>query len=202
MSQDSLTQQISFPRSAQSDVEVLAAPDRAAPAAAALLGWDGAVLPAGVLVGRRVAVVAELIPAAHEQRVATGWGPVTDRITVTTWSWPEMTQHIPPLAVRLHGVIAPARHWRTGLSGAVPFARLCATALLLPPDIARDVECLRRADQYGLSVLATATMSDLDPDAVDLVQPGRPGPVRPVGLTAGGRLVHELVYEQILATLN
>jgi hypothetical protein len=202
VSQDSLTQQIGCPSTAQGGVEILAAPDHAAPAAAALLDWDGLVLPAGVLVGRRVAVVAELIPADHEQRVATGWGPVTDRITVTTWSWPESRQQVPPIAVRLRGVIAPARHWRTGLAGAVPFSGLCATAVLLPPDVARDVECLRRADQYGSSVLATAGMSDMDPEAVDLVQPGRPGAVRPVGLTAGGRLVHELVYEQLLATLN
>ncbi|MPZ67621.1 MAG: hypothetical protein GEU83_19715 [Pseudonocardiaceae bacterium] len=201
MSQDSLTQQINCPLTV-SGAEILTAPDRAAPEAAALLGWDGVVLPAGVLVGRRVAVAAELIPAAHEYRTTTGWGPVTDRLSVTTWSWPEMTQQVPPVAVRLHGVIAPARHWRTGLAGAVPFAGLCATAMLLPPDVGRDVECLRRADQYGCSVLATTEVSDVDPDAVDLVQPGRSGPALPAGLTPGGRLVHELVYEQLLATVS
>lgn len=201
MSQDSLTQQIDCPL-VMSGAEVLTAPDRAAPEAAAVIGWDGVVLPAGVLVGRRVAVVAELIPWAHEHRVASGWGPVTDRLSVTTWSWPETTQHVPPVAVRLRGVIAPARHWRTGLAGAVPFGGLCATALLLPPEVGRDAECRRRADRYGVSVLVTATESDVDPDAVDLVQPGRPGPVSPTGSTAGSRLVHERVYEQLLATLN
>lgn len=201
MSQDSLTQQFDCPLTL-SGAEVLTPPDRAAPEAAALLGWDGVVLPAGVLVGRRVAVVAELIGAAHEYRTATGWGPVTDRLSVTTWTWPEMTQQVPPVAVRLRGVIAPARHWPTGLAGAVPFVGLCATALLLPADVGRDVECLRRADQYGCAVLATTGASDVDPDAVDLVQPGRCGLASPAGLTAGGRLVHELVYEQLLATVN
>lgn len=201
MSQDSLIQQLNCPLT-MSGAEVLTAPDRAVPEAAALLGWDGVVLPAGVLVGRRVAVVAEVIPAAHEYRTATGWGPVTDRLSVTTWSWPEMIKQVPPVAVRLHGVIAPARHWRTGLAGAVPFAGLCATAMLLPSDVGRDVECLRRADQYGCSVLATTGVSDVDPDAVDLVQRGRSVIPPPAGLTAGGRLVHELVYEQLLATMN
>lgn len=201
MSQDSLTQQIGCPLTL-SGAEILTTPDSAVPEAAAVLGWDGVVLPVGVLVGRRVAVVAELLPAAHEYRVATGWGPVTDRLSVTTWTWPEMTQQVPPVAVRLRGVIAPARHWRTGLAGAVPFAGLCATAMLLPADIGRDVECLRCADRYGCSVLVTAGVSDVDPDAVDLVQPGRSGPASPAGLTAGSRLVHELVYEQLLARLN
>lgn len=204
MSQDSLTQQIDCPLPL-SGAEILTAPDHAVPEAAVVLGWDGVVLPAGVLVGRRVAVVAELIPAAHEYRIATGWGAVTDRLTVTSWSWPENTQPVPPVAVVLRGVIAPARHWRTGLAGAVPFTGLCATALLLPPDVGRDVECLRRADRYGCSVLATTGVSDVDPDAVDLVVPGRPGhaaPGSPAGLSAGGRLVHELVYEQLLDTVN
>ncbi len=201
MPQDSLTRQVGCPLTLQSGVEVLAAPDHAVPAAAAMLGWDGVVLPAGVLLGRRVAVVADLIPAAHEYRAGLGWGPVTDRLSVTTWTWPETTQQVPPVAVRLRGVIAPARHWRTGLAGAVPFAELCATALLLPADVARDAGCLRSADRYGPAVLATAGLSDVDPDAVDLVTPGRPGPVAPA-LTAGGRLVHELVYEQLLTTVN
>jgi hypothetical protein len=202
VAQDSLTQQVGCPLTLQSGVEVLAAPDHAAPAAAAMLGWDGVVLPAGVLLGRRVAAVAELVPAAHEYRVGNGWGPVTDRLSVTTWTWPESTQQVPPVAVRLHGVIAPARHWRTGLAGAVPFAGLCPTAVLLPPDVARDAGCLRGADRYGPAVLATAGLSDVDPDAVDLVQSGRSVPSSPGVLAAGGRLVHELVYEQLLATVN
>ncbi|MQA15684.1 MAG: hypothetical protein GEV09_16430 [Pseudonocardiaceae bacterium] len=167
-----------------------------------MLGWDGAVLPAAVLVGRRVVVVAELNRAAHEFRAATGWGPVTDRMSVATWSWPEMADRVPPAAVRLRGVIAPARHWRSGLAGAVPFTGLCATALLLPPGIARDTGCLRYADHYGCSVLATTAASDVDDDDVDVVRAGRPGPVGSAGSTTTSRWVHEVVYEQLLAELD
>ena len=180
-------------------VEVLAAPDHLVAAAVTVLGWDGAVLPPVLLLGRRVVVVAELDGLAHSQRIATGWAPVTDRTSVSTWHWPEMAHLVPPPAVQLRGLVAPARHWRTGLAAAGPFTGLCATAMLLPADVARDAQCLRQADRFGPTVVATAGVSDVDPDAVDVVQPGRPGPMPCTRPPVVSRWVHEVVYEQLLA---
>jgi hypothetical protein len=151
-----------------------------------------------VLLGRRVVVVARLLVEVHEQRVKTGWGPVTDRVSVATWSWPEMQPLVPSPAVTLSGVIAPARHWRTGLTSAAPFAALCPTALLLPAPIARAVECLNRAEHYGPAVLAAAGPDDPDPAAVDVVHPGRPRPNLVRFPTPTSRWVHEMVYAQLL----
>lgn len=182
---------------ATDEVEVLSTPEHLAPAAAAALGWDGAVLPAAVLLGRRVVVVAELDAGVHVQRMSTGWGPVTDRVSVATWDWPELAASAPEPAVRLRGVLAPARHWRTALAGAVPFAGLCPTAVLLPADVARDADCLLHAAHYGPSVVAAAGSHDLDPEAVDVVRSGRPGPAVPRP-SAVRRWVHELVYAALL----
>jgi hypothetical protein len=180
-------------------VEVLSAPDHLAHAAVDALGWEGVVLAPIVLLGRRVAVVANLIDEAHQQRVSSGWGPVTDRVSVSTWNWSEMQYFVPPPAVSLRGVIAPARHWRTGLTGAAPFTSLCATALLLPAHIARNVECLTHAEYYGPAVLAAAGPDDVDPEAVDVVHAGCPGPVTTLYPAATSRWVHELVYDRLLA---
>jgi hypothetical protein len=180
-------------------VEVLSAPDHLARAAVGALGWGGVALPPMVLLGRRVVVVANLIDEVHERRISSGWGPVTDRVSVSTWDWPEMQHLAPPPAVQLSGVIAPARHWRTGLTGAAPFAGLCATALLLPAHIARNVECLTHAEYYGPTVLAAAGPDDVDPEAVDVVYAGCPGPVATRRPAATGQWVHELVYDRLLA---
>lgn len=180
------------------DAEVLCAPEHLADAAAGALGWDGVVLPAAALLGRRVVVVAELIADVHEQRRKSGWGPVTDRVSVSLWDWPEMRHLTPPAAVRLRGVLAPARHWRTGLAGTAPFAGVCATAVLLPAHIARAAECLSHAAHHGPTVLAAAGPHDIEPDAVDVVQVGRPGPTAPAPATVVSRWLHELVYDRLL----
>ena len=180
------------------DAEVLCAPEYLAGAAVKALGWNGTVLPPAALLGRRVAVVAELLDEVHERRVASGWGPVTDRVSVSTWHWPEMAHLVPPPAVRLCGVLAPARHWRTGLAGTAPFAGLCATALLLPAHIARDLQCRTHAGRYGPTVVAAAGPDDLDPDAVDVVQPGRLMPAAATRSNPINRWVHEVVYDRLL----
>lgn len=180
-------------------VEVLSAPDHLARAAASALGWDGVVLPPMVLLGRRVVVVASLLGEVHERRLNSGWRPVTDRVSVSTWEWPEMRQLVPAPAVRLNGIIAPARHWRTGLTGAAPFAGLCPTALLLPAHIARNVECLSHAEYYGPTVLAAAGPHDVDPDAVDVVHVGRTRAVATTPSTVTTRWVYEMVYDRLLA---
>ncbi len=179
--------------------EVLSAPDHLACVGAGALGWDGVVLPPMVLLGRRVVAVATLLDDVHERRIRSGWGPVTDRVSVSTWDWPELRHLAPPPAVTLSGIIAPARHWRTGLTGAAPFAGLCPTALLLPAHIARNVECLTHAEYYGPTVLAAAGPHDVDPDAVDVVHVGRTRPVTTTPATATTRWVYEMVYDRLLA---
>jgi hypothetical protein len=185
---------------ADDTVEVLSAPDHLAQAAAGALGWDGVVLPPMVVLGRRVVAVANLIGDVHERRISSGWGPVTDRVSVSTWDWPEMKHLAPTPAVQLRGIIAPARHWRTGLTGAAPFAGLCPTALLLPAHIARNVECLTHAEYYGPTVLAAAGQHDVDPDAVDVVHVGRTRPAAgTTSANATSRWVHEVVYARLLS---
>ncbi|MGB6165757.1 MAG: hypothetical protein WBF75_24905 [Pseudonocardiaceae bacterium] len=179
--------------------EVLSAPDHLACVGVGALGWDGVVLPPMVLLGRRVVAVATLLDDVHERRISSGWGPVTDRVSVSTWDWPELRHLAPPPAVTLSGIIAPARHWRTGLTGAAPFAGLCPTALLLPAHIARNVECLTHAEYYGPTVLAAAGPHDVDPDAVDVVHVGRTRPVATTPATATTRWVYEMVYDRLLA---
>jgi hypothetical protein len=178
--------------------EVLCAPDHLAGAAVRALGWEGVVLPPAAALGRRVVVVAELLTDVHEQRIAAGWPPVTDRTSVSTWHWPEMERLVPQSAVRLSGVLAPARHWRTGLAGTAPFVGLCPTALLLPSDVARDGECLSYAARYGPTVVAAAGPHDLDQDAVDVVQPGQRNAMPSAQPNAVGRWVHELVYDRLV----
>ncbi len=180
-------------------VEVLSAPDHLACAAVDALGWDGVALPPMILLGRRVVVIANLLSDVHERRIRSGWGPVTDRVSVSTWNWPEMQHLVPAPAVQLSGIIAPARHWRTGLTGAAPFAGLCPTALLLPAHIARNVECLRHAEYYGPTVLAAAGPHDIDPDAVDVVHVGRSCRVATTRPNVTTRWVHEIVYDRLLA---
>lgn len=180
------------------EAEVLSAPEHLVGAAVDALGWAGTVLPPAALLGRRVVVVADLLEEVHELRIAAGWGPVTDRMSVSTWDWPEMAHLAPAPAVRLHGVVAPARHWRTGLAGTAPFAGLCPTALLLPAHIARDATCLDRAGQHGSAVIAVAGPYDLDPDAVDVVRTGRSGPVQTIQPNKISRWVHEVAYDQLL----
>ncbi|MGH3721067.1 MAG: hypothetical protein ACRDRI_19910 [Pseudonocardiaceae bacterium] len=180
--------------------EVLSAPDHLARVAADALGWRGVVLPPMVLLGRRVVAVATILGDVHERRISSGWGPVTDRVSVSTWDWPEMRHLAPEPAVRLSGIIAPARHWRTGLTGAAPFAELCRTALLLPAHIARNVECLRHAEYHGPTVLAAAGPHDVDPEAVDVVHVGRCLPAATSPPTTTSRWVHEMVYDRLLTT--
>lgn len=194
MTQDSATQAFPPPAlPADSAVEIRTIPEHLAPLAVLALGWHGTVLPPISLLGRRVVVVAELVSSAHTERVAAGWPPVLDRTTVSTWDWPEMQQQVPPPAARLVGVIAAARHWRTGLFGASAFSGICATATVLPADVARSAECRRAAERFGVSVVATA-----EGDDVDLVQPGRPGPAGIARCSAASRWVNEVIYERLL----
>lgn len=171
-----------------------------AAAAAVRLGWHGVVLPEMVLMGRKVIVVAELLADAHAERLCLGAGPETDRTTVSTWVWPEMDGRVPPTAIRIVGVLAVARHWRTALASAVPFARFGNAAAVLPTSVVFThdylVNCLPRVRRYGVSVLLADEESQLSTDVA-----GRNETV-PVEDTATTRWVNELVYEQVLATAS
>jgi hypothetical protein len=72
--------------------------------------------------------------------------------------------------------------------------------LLLPANIARNVECLTHAEYYGPTVLAASGPHDIDPEAVDVVHVGRTHRVvATTPPTATTRWVHEMVYDRLLA---
>ncbi|EHR48527.1 hypothetical protein SacmaDRAFT_0217 [Saccharomonospora marina XMU15] len=178
-------------------VELPADPDRLAREAAARLGWDGVVLPHRKLFGRHVSVVARLRSEAHAERIAIGVEPVTDRATVATWTWPELAPTAPPAAVRVVGVLAVARHWRTGMAAAVPFARYGEAAMVLPTSAALSHDyvdnCLPRARAYGLGVVTADEDVTMELDLasrVDRITLGE-DPV--------SRWINEMAYEQLLA---
>ncbi|WP_188987121.1 hypothetical protein [Saccharopolyspora thermophila] len=163
------------------------------------LCWSGSVLPPVKLLGRHIIAVAELLPDAHAERLCFGSGPVLDRAEIATWVWPEMDGRVPPPAARITGVLAPARHWRSALTAAVPFARFTSAAIVVPrhvavaPDFAAT--CLFRARQFGIAVLSA------DGDSVQEELPGRCfDDAPPVAHTAVSRWVNEVIYQQLLAS--
>ncbi|WP_019813601.1 hypothetical protein [Saccharomonospora saliphila] len=166
--------------------------------AAPLLGWQGCVLPQMTLFGRRVFVVARLRPDAHAERIATGVGPVTDKATVATWTWPELSAIAPQPAVRISGVLAVARHWRTGMATTVPFARYGEAAMVLPSSttLSHDYvdHCLPRARMYGLGVVGADETAHVDLDL------GCSDDRITLGDDEVWRWVNEMVYERLLAT--
>lgn len=179
-------------------VELPAGPDQLARDAAVQLGWDGVVLPQLTLFGRRVFVVATLRAEMHAERIAIGVGPVTDRETVATWVWPELASIAPPAAVRITGVLAVVRHWRTGMAATVPFARYGEAALVLPSSVTLSHDyvdnCLPRVRSYGLGVVTADNDANTCLDLA--VRIGR----FPFGEDAISRWVNEMAYEQLLAT--
>jgi hypothetical protein len=181
-------------------VELPAPVEQLASSAASRMGWHGNVLAPMTLLGRKVVAVAQLRPDSHAERICLDYPPVTDRTTVATWIWPELAPTAPPPAVDIVGVLGVARHWRTALASTVVFANYCDTGIVLPWTVAMTQDylsgCLPRAARYGVSVLTA------DPDAeVNLDQPGRQEPLI-VEETAISRWVNELVYEQLLITMD
>ena len=188
----------SMPSRVVPPIELPASIDELARAAAAQLGWNGVVLPETTILGRKVCVVAKLRTDVHAERIAMGTGPVTDRATVDTWTWPELAGTAPAPAAEIVGVLAVARHWRTAMASAVPFARYGEAAMVLPSPAVLTEDyvgnCLPRARAYGLAVVTA------DPNAVvDLDLEGRSERVvladDPVS-----RLINEYVYDQLLRT--
>ncbi|RCW47262.1 hypothetical protein DFQ14_101611 [Halopolyspora algeriensis] len=162
------------------------------------LGWPGSVLAPMKLMGRRVVPVAELLPDAHAERLCVGSAPVLDRAEVATWVWPEMVDRVPPPAARVTGVLAPARHWRSALTAAVPFARFTNAAIVVPRSVSdgRDFvsACLIRARQFGVAVLSADAESvrvELEGRSFEDAPPAEP--------TAVSRWVSEVAYDRLLA---
>lgn len=188
----------SLPSRVVPPIELPASVDELAGKAAALLGWHGEVLPEMAMLGRKVCVVAKLRTDVHAERIAMGIGPVTDRATVDTWTWPELASTAPAPAAEIIGVLAVGRHWRTAMASAVPFARYGEAAMVLPsPAVLTEdyvVNCLPRARAYGLGIVTA------DPNAViDLDLECRTERIL-LAEDPVSRWVNERVYEQLLLT--
>ncbi|MDX3191178.1 hypothetical protein PV458_22450 [Streptomyces sp. MN03-5084-2B] len=188
----------SMPSRVVPPIELPASVDELARAAAAQLGWNGVVLPETTILGRKVCVVAKLRTDVHAERIAMGAGPVADRATVDTWTWPELAGTAPAPAAEIVGVLAVARHWRTAMASAVPFARYGEAAMVLPSPAVLTEDyvgnCLPRARAYGLAVVTA------DPNAVvDLDLEGRTERVV-LAEDPVSRLVNEMVYDHLLRT--
>lgn len=190
----------SFPTRVVPPVELPASASFLAGEAAARLDWTGVVLPEVTMLGRKVCVVARLRTDVHAERIAVGVGPVTDRATVATWTWPEFAATAPEPAAEIVGVLAVARHWRTAMAAAVPFARYGDAALVLPSSavLTKDYvdNCLPRARSYGMAIVSA--------DADALVEKDLEGRSERLVLPedAVSRWINEVVYEQLLASYD
>jgi hypothetical protein len=190
----------SFPTRVVPPVELPASTSFLAGEAAARLDWTGVVLPEVTMLGRKVSVVARLRTDVHAERIAVGAGPVTDRATVATWTWPEFATTAPEPAAEIVGVLAVARHWRTAMASAVPFARYGEAALVLPASaiFTKDYvdNCLPRARSYGMAIVSA--------DADALVEKDLEGRSERLVLPedAVSRWINEVVYEQLLASYD
>ncbi|ANN21408.1 hypothetical protein [Amycolatopsis orientalis] len=186
----------SLPSRVVPPIELPASVEELSRKAAALLGWNGIVLPETTVLGRKICVVARLRTDVHAERIAMGMGPVVDRATVDTWTWPELAATAPAPAAEIIGVLAVARHWRTAMASAVPFARYGEAAMVLPSPAVLTEDyvgnCLPRARAYGLAI-ATADpngVTDLDLEGHNERMILDEDPV--------SRLVNEIVYDQLL----
>jgi hypothetical protein len=179
-------------------VELPASVEELAREAATLLGWNGTVLPEMTMLGRKVCVVARLRTDVHAERIAMGIGPVADRATVDTWTWPELAATAPAPAAEIIGVLAVARHWRTAMASAVPFARYGEAAMVLPsPAVLTEdyvANCLPRARVYGLGVVTA------DPNAMIDIDLEARGERILLDEDPISRWVNEIVYKELLAT--
>lgn len=197
---DAVVTRRSFPTRAVPPVELPASTSFLAGEAAKRLGWDGVVLPEVTMLGRKVCVVAKLRTDVHAERIAVGYGPVTDRATIATWTWPEFAVMAPEPAAEIVGVLAVGRHWRTAMASALPFARYGEAALVLPASavMSRDYvdNCLPRARDYGIAIVSA------DPDAVVTRDLGGESERLTLPEDAVSRWMNEMVYEQLLASYD
>lgn len=162
--------------------------------AARVLGWPGVVVADLTLLGVWIDVVASVDRRIHAARQASGWGPITDPTVLAMWEdWPDQPL-IPPSAVTLVGLLARGRRWRPVLDRVGRFVGFAATAVVLDSARTPTPLCLMNAHYYGIGVTRRT-----GGDSVELVQPGRPGPVRTARPTSISRAMEERVYQEILA---
>ncbi|GAA3519777.1 hypothetical protein [Actinocatenispora rupis] len=156
------------------------------------LGWTGTVVDRVRMFGERVTVVATVDHQAHADRVASGWAPVMDAATLTSWDeLPELWPTVPPRVVRLVGICGRYRTWRGGMAGAGRLSGFAATAFLVERD--PGDEGLLNALWYGVGVLRAA------PDGgVRLVQSGHNGPAPTSRYGALRRESEEIVYRRLI----
>jgi hypothetical protein len=166
-------------------------------AAVGALGWEGQLIERIRLFGQQVAVTAAVDAQAHQLRVARGWGPVTDRMSVALWQWPEYRDTMPPTAVKLIGVLARGQRWQRVLAAAGGFVGFSSTAMLLQSKSAPNQHCLMTAHLHGVAVLHAPTTGGIE-QAI-LLQPGRQGRVPTARDSTVSRWVEEVVYERLLA---
>jgi hypothetical protein len=152
------------------------------------------------MLGRKVSVVARLRTEVHAERIALGMSPVLDRMTVATWSWQELAPEAPAPAAEIVGVVAVARHWRTAIASALPFARYGEAALVLPASTVLTEDyvsnCLPRARSLGVSVVTA--------DEGAVVETDLRAPLERMFLLGDSvsRWMNEMVYEQLLASYD
>jgi hypothetical protein len=197
---DAVVTRRSFPTRVVAPVELPASTSFLAGEAASRLGWDGVVLPEVTMLGRKVCVVAKLRTDVHAERIAMGIGPVTDRATVATWTWRELAAMAPEPAAEIIGVLVVARHWRTAMASAVPFARYGDAALVLPGSAVMSQDyvdnCLPRARNYGIGIVSA------DADAVVTRDLAGESERLTLPEDAVSRWMNEMVYEQLLASYD
>jgi hypothetical protein len=162
--------------------------------AAMVLAWDGVVVEDMRLFSQRVTVVAKIDQDAHQSRIASGWAPVTDRMSIALWKWPEHQATMPPSAVSLSGVIARGKRWQRVLAAAAGFVGFCSTAIMLEQEHAPNQHCLITAHLDGVAVVRAG----VGPQDVVLVQAGRQGPVPTARPSTVSRWVEELVYQRLI----
>ncbi|WP_052120791.1 hypothetical protein [Amycolatopsis sp. MJM2582] len=162
--------------------------------AAKVLKWPGITIDEMQLFSQRVAVVAEVDSHAHDERVASGWGPVTDRMAVALWEWEESRATMPPAVVTLRGVIARGQRWQRVLAAAGGFVGFCSTAILLDQSHEPNQHCLMTAHMHGIAVLRSSQPGECP----HLAQVGRVGPVATARPSTLSRWVEELVYARLL----
>jgi hypothetical protein len=165
------------------------------PAAVVLLGWDGTLIGPVRFAGRRIFAVASLIGSVHEHRQATGLGPVVDRTEVAIHS--EITQlgALPPAAVHLVGVIAPARHLATARHSVFPFSLMCPAAIVMRRATSRSA-CVPTGGLLG----RLGVVSVDDTGGVDVLRDPLAPHRYPDQYEVYRRWVLEVMYERVLFT--
>jgi hypothetical protein len=170
--------------------------------AAALLNWDGDVIPSLDILGSRVCVVASLNNSEHERRQIEGsGGALTDAWMLQLEEGRGTEIDAPaqwrPSPVVITGVLAIRQTWRAALTVASGFATFCPRAVVLPKEEARSSRFRLEAGICGVGIISR----DARARAVSLLQRPSPFAVSNVNRRLVHRVIEEAVYERLLADL-